>query len=203
MQNPFELDDDNNVTINPPDIDDGSGKYTNWPSAEGYETVPEDWKPVAGRELPALRCTGENTKGERCKKFGVRGTGFNGTPSMCFIHGGSLPSVKKKAEDTLTAVRMRLVQSAPMALEGLIDLAEKPTTGDAIKLKAYTEILDRAGIKGGFEVNVEVTSNVSAADEISKKLALMHERMGADTKQAEQEALEDLGETEVDQPEES
>lgn len=199
MQNPF--DDDLNI-VSPPDIDDGTGKYKNFPSAEGYETVPENWKPRAGRELPALRCTHVRDDGSRCKNFGVRGTGFNGMPSMCMNHGGALPPVKAKAEATLLSVRMRLVQSAPMALEGLIDLAEKPTTGDAIKLKAYTEILDRAGIKGGFEVNVEVTSNVSAADEISKKLALMHERMGADNKQQEQEALEDLGETEVDQPEE-
>jgi hypothetical protein len=199
MQNPFELDADNNITIAPPDIDDGTGKYTNWPSAEGYEKIPDNWKPVAGRELPALRCTHERDDGSRCKKFGVRGTGFNGTPSMCFIHGGSLPSVKAKAEATLLSVRMRLVQSAPAALEGLIDLAENPQTGAAIKLKAYTEILDRAGIKGGFEVNVEITSNVSAADEISKKLALMHERMNADTKQIEED-LTDLGE--VAEPEE-
>lgn len=202
MQNPFELDDDNNIEINPPDIDDGTGKYTNWPSAEGYETVPEDFKPTAAKPLPALRCTHVRPDETRCKNFGVRGTGFNGTPSMCFIHGGSLPNVKKKAEDTLTAVRMRLVQYAPSALDGLIDLAEKPTTGDAIKLKAYTEILDRAGVKGGIDLHVEVTNNVSAADEIKKKLSLMAERMGADTKQAEEDRLEDLGETEVEEPQE-
>jgi hypothetical protein len=114
-------------------------------------------------------------------------------------HGGALPPVKAKAEATLLSVRMRLVQSAPDALQGIIDLAEAPTTGAAIKLKAYTEILDRAGIKGGFDVNVEVTQNVSAADEISKKLALMHERMNADTKQIEDD-LTDMGE--VDEPEE-
>jgi hypothetical protein len=196
MKNPF--DDDLNI-VAPPDIDDGSGKYKNFPSAEGYETVPENWKPRAGRELPSLRCTHERDDGTRCKNFGVRGTGFNGMPSMCMYHGGALPPVKAKAEATLLSVRMRLVQSAPDALQGIIDLAESPTTGAAIKLKAYTEILDRAGIKGGFEVNVEVTNNVSAADEITKKLALMHERMNADTKQEE---LEDLGEAEVDEPEE-
>jgi len=195
MQNPF----DNTAPINPPDIDDGTGRYTNWPSAEGYETVPDNFKPTPSKPLPALRCTHERDDGSRCKNFGVRGTGFSGTPSMCFIHGGSLPAVKAKAEATLTAVRMRLIQSAPAALEGLINLADDPTTGAALKLKAYTEILDRAGIKGGFDVNVEVTQNVSAADEISKKLALMHERMNADTKQIEDD-LTDMGE--VDEPEE-
>jgi hypothetical protein len=113
-------------------------------------------------------------------------------------HGGSLPSVKNKAEATLLSVRMMMVQTAPKAFEILFDLAQN-SSADAIKLKAAESILDRAGIKGGFEVNVEVTNNVSAADEITKKLALMHERMNADTKQEE---LEDLGEAEVDEPEE-
>lgn len=178
MQNPF--DDDMNI-IAPPDIDDGTGKYKNWPSAEGYETVPDDWKPRAGRELPALRCTHERDDGSRCKNFGVRGTGFNGMPSMCFIHGGSLPPVKAKAEATLLAVRMMLSNAAPKALEQVIDLSQN-ASAEAIRLKASTEILDRAGIKGGVDINVEVQHNVSAADEIRKKLQLMGQRMDSDTK---------------------
>ena len=189
MQNPF--DDDYNIIppVNPPDIDDGSGKYTNFPSAEGYETVPDNWKPRAGRELPALRCTHERDDGSRCKNFGVRGTGFNGMPSMCFIHGGSLPPVKKKAEATLMAVRMMLTNAAPKALETVIDLSQN-ASAEAIKLKASTEILDRAGIKGGIDVNVEVTQTVSAADEIRKRLQLMSERMTSDSAPEP----EDLGE---------
>lgn len=197
VQNPF--DDDMNVMPPPPPQTDGSPeKYSNWPSAEGYETVPEDWKPRPGRELPALRCTFVRPDDTRCKNFGVRGTGFNGTPAMCFIHGGSLPNVKKKAEATLMAARMRLVQHVPTALEGLIDLSEN-ASADAIKLKALTEILDRAGIKGGFDVNVEVQHGISAADEIGKKLSLMRDRMNGDTK-AELEELEDQGEI-LDEPE--
>lgn len=195
MQNPF--DDDYNI-IQPPDINEPTEVYKNFPNAEGYEKVPDNWKPRAGRELPALRCTHERDDGSRCKRFGIRGTGFNGTPAMCMYHGGSLPPVKAKAEATLLSVRMMMVQNAPKAFEILMDLAEN-SSADAIKLKASTEILDRAGIKGGFEVNVELQSNVSYADEISKKLALMHERMNADTKQIEED-LTDLGE--VDQPEE-
>lgn len=117
---------------------------------------------------------------------------------MCFIHGGSLPSVKNKAEATLLSVRMMLVQNAPKALEQVIDLSQN-ASAEAIRLKASTEILDRAGIKGGVDISVEVTNNVSAADEIKKKLSLMAERMGADTKQAEDD-LADLGE--VDEPQE-
>lgn len=197
MQNPF--DDDMNI-INPPDIDDGTGKYVNFPSAEGYEKVPEDWKPRAGRELPSIRCTHERPDGSRCKKFGVRGTGFNGTPSMCYIHGGSLPSVRNKAEATLLSVRMMLTEAAPKALEQVIDLSQN-ASAEAIRLKASTEILDRAGIKGGVDINVEVTQNVSAADEIRKRLSLMAERMTSDATPEPEDLGEIVDEVDTDEKE--
>ena len=186
MHNPF--DDEMNIIPEPPKLDgEESGiKYDKWPSAEGYETVPADWKPRAGRELPALRCTHERDDLSRCKNFGVRGTGFNGTPAMCFIHGGSLPAVKAKAEATLLSARMRLLQSIPMALDTLLDLAENGSA-ENVKLKAATEILDRSGIKGGFEVSVEVSNNVNPSDDIFKKLQIMRERANP--------PLEDLGES--------
>lgn len=196
LQNPF--DDDMNVVMpEPPRIEGDPKPYTNFPSAEGRETVPADWKPRAGRELPALRCTHERDDGSRCKNFGVRGTGFNGTPSMCMYHGGSLPAVKKKAEATLLVARMRLVANTEMALDTLFELT-KAGVADNIRLKASTEILDRAGIKGGVDINVEVQHNMSMADEITKKLETMRQRQLA----AEAEELKDEGEI-LDEPEEN
>lgn len=199
MNNPF--DDDMNVKMpEPPRIDDGTEpvKYTNWPSAEGYETVPADWKPKAGRELPALRCTHVRDDDSRCKNFGVRGTGFNGTPSMCFIHGGSLPPVKAKAEATLLVARMRLVENTGMALDTLFALT-KPGTAENIRLKASTEILDRAGIKGGFDMNVEIVHTVSMAEDVGKRLEIMRQREIAKRLEAEQEIV-DEGEHDVEGP---
>lgn len=172
------FDDDMNVRMpEPPTLDEGEErpKYTNWPSAEGYETVPADWKPKSGKELPSLRCTHVRDDDTRCKNFGVRGTGFNGTPSMCFIHGGSLPSVKAKAEATLLVARMRLVENTGLALDTLFSLT-RAGVADNIRLKASTEILDRAGIKGGFDVNVEVQHSESMATEINKRLDIMRQR---------------------------
>lgn len=186
MQIPFDA--DMNVTPpEPPKLDGEEVVKFNFPSAEGYETVPEDWKPQSGRELPALRCTHVREDGSRCKKFGVRGTGFNGTPSMCFIHGGSLPAVKAKAEATLLTARMRLVENTGLALDTLLELT-KPGTAEAIRLKASTEILDRAGVKGGFDVNVQVQTNASPSEEILKKLQIMRDR--------DQSTPQDLGEQE-------
>lgn len=165
MQNPF----DENMMVLPPAPVSNDGSEYKFPSAEGYETVPDGWKPTSGRPLPALRCTHVRDDDSRCKNFGVRGTGFNGTPSMCFIHGGSLPSVKAKAEATLLVARMRLVENTGMALDTLFDLT-KPGTADNIRLKASTEILDRAGVKGAADFTVEVNHAVSAADSIAERL---------------------------------
>lgn len=183
MQNPF--DSEMNIMPEPPPLDGTNDTYK-FPSAEGYENVPADWKPTSARPVPALRCTHERDDGSRCKNFGVRGTGFNGTPSMCFIHGGSLPSVKAKAEATVLSARMRLIQSIPMALDTLLDLAEN-ANAEAIKLKAAESVLDRTGLKQALEIQVEVTNTASPSEDILKKLQIMRER-------AEPKPLEDLGE---------
>jgi hypothetical protein len=110
---------------------------------------------------------------------------------MCFIHGGSLPAVKKKAEATLLVARMRMVENTGLAIDTMLELT-KPGVADAIRLKASTEILDRAGIKGGFDVNVEVNHNVSMAEEVNKRLETMRQRQLAEV--AESASLEDQGE---------
>jgi hypothetical protein len=117
------------------------------------------------------------------------------------VHGGHLPNVQAAASKKVEAAKLRLIEDADLAVDTLFELI-KVGTADQVRLGAAKEILDRSGIKGGVDVNVEITNNVSAADEIKKKLTLMAERMGADTKQAEEDRLEDLGETEVAEPEE-
>lgn len=175
MNIPFDEDMNVKYPEPPPLPEDGvERKYTGFPSAEGYEQVPPGWKPRAGRELPALRCTYVRPDETRCKNFGVRGTGFNGTPSMCFIHGGSLPPVKKKAEATLLAAKMRLVENTGLALDTLIGLTDAGVA-DAIRLKASTEILDRAGVKGGMEIDLNVSTAIKPSEIIQEKLRTISE----------------------------
>lgn len=193
MQNPF--DDDMNTMPEPPPLDDSEPKYK-FPSAVGYETVPDDFKPTADRPVPALRCSHVREDGSRCKKFGIKGTGVGagaegtggvgGMPSMCLRHGGSLPHVRAKADALVLSARMRLIESLPMALDTLLDLAEN-ANAEAIRLKASTEVLDRTLGKGSIEMKVEITSNENPSDGILKKLQIMRERAAP--------KLEDLGET--------
>lgn len=169
---------DDDMNILPPEKISNDGSKFKWPSAEGFETVPDGWKPSANRPVPALRCTYERDDGSRCKNFGVRGTGFNGTRSMCFLHGGSLPAVKAKAEATVLMAKMRLIQNTGMALDTLFELT-KPGTAANIRLKASTEILDRAGVKGGADLTVDVVHSVSAADTIRDKMKTLTDRARA------------------------
>jgi len=191
MENPF--DNDFNVMPEPPPLDDTKAVYK-FPSAEGYESIPDDFKPTTDRPVPALRCTHERDDGTRCKKFGIRGTGLD-MPAMCFIHGGSLPSVKAKAEAHVLSARMRLIQALPLALDTLLDLAEN-ATAENVKLKAATEILDRSGLKGGMEIQVEINHTANPSEDILKKLQTMRERSAP--------KIEDLGEKDeniIDEPE--
>ena len=143
----------------------------NWPSAVGYEKVPDDWKPTLEKPLPALRCSHVRPDGTRCKKFGLRGTGMTATngKSMCFAHGGSLPSVKKMAEAQVMAARMKLIENVDGAVDTLLELTQ-PGTADQVRLGAVKEILDRAGLKGAPDMTVEVEHTISYRDKIEKKL---------------------------------
>jgi hypothetical protein len=66
--------------------------------------------------------------------------------------------------------RQRLTQATPTAvdvLEQLMDNAES----EPVKLKAATEILDRAGIRAGIDINTDITLDVRpAASVIAERL---------------------------------
>ncbi len=114
--------------------------------------------------------------GERCKNWSLRGY------TKCRKHAGpgvmKDGNVAKYAEAVIEAARLRLVDSSDMALDTLIELAQ-PGTSEGIRLKASTEVLDRAGIRGGFEVKVEGEVTVNASEEVAKRLAKLSEGAAA------------------------
>lgn len=188
----------------PPTVEGLASPTNNSPNAgknsalEQGVNIPQNWKPTLDKPLPVVRCTGTvrngDRQGERCGRWSIMGH------DRCMVHGAQLPNVQKAAATKVEAAKLRLIEDADLAIDTLFELL-KPGTAAQVQLGAAKEILDRAGVRGGTELSVEVHSNVSAADEIKKKLSLMAERMGADTKQAEED-LEDLGEAEVAEPEE-
>ena len=141
---------------------------------EQDSSIPKGWKPTLEKPLPVVRCTGTVRNGERagqrCGRWSIMGH------DKCMVHGANLPNVQTAAAKRVEAAKLRLIEDADLAVDTLFELI-KVGTADQVRLGAAKEILDRSGIKGGYDVNVEITNTVSAAEEIHKKLAQMAERM--------------------------
>jgi hypothetical protein len=119
-------------------------------------TIPAGWKPSLNKPIPVVRChyvwkTGHPREGDRCNKWSLRGS------QLCFFHSGrgNLKNVEEYRLAIIEAARLQLTEAVPDAMKTLLDLAAN-SPADNVKLKAATEILDRAGIKTAAELNVNV-----------------------------------------------
>lgn len=85
---------------------------------------------------------------------------------LCRVH---LRTTRRPGAD-IERARAKLIQSAPYAVDVLEDIMENGQSEPA-RLKAATEILDRAGVRGGVELDVGVDVTVrSAADIVQERL---------------------------------
>jgi hypothetical protein len=91
---------------------------------------------------------------------------------LCRVH---LRTVRKPGEDVERA-RRKLMQSAPYAVDVLEQLMESAES-EPVRLKASTEILDRAGVRAGMDLNidVEVTDGRSPAQILQERLGRLAE----------------------------
>ena len=126
---------------------------------------------------------------------------------LCRIH---LRSTKHKTSDDIERARNKLQQAAPYAVDMLEDLMENAES-EPVKLKAATEILDRAGVRGGIEIDSTVNIDVrpaasiiserlnrlaSGAIEAAGKLAAAGVRVETEEDMIEAEVVEDGGQEE-------
>lgn len=145
---------------------------------EGGTFVPTRRNPI-----PARKCTAKKRKtGEPCQRWAVAGA------TVCSVHGGQLPRVSERAKAIQDAARLQLLDSVPDSIATIYTLAMDEDTPHAVRLKASTEILDRAGIKGGLDVNINVNEGTSPMDKFKDKLSSL--------RPDKPQELEDLGESE-------
>lgn len=135
-----------------------------WAKQQNEGGPPEGKKPLA---LPH-RCNAIKDDGVRCQLWSG---GRPNDDGLCRVHLGSL---KNKPTDSVERARTRLTQAAPAAVDVLEDLLESAES-EPVKLKAATEILDRAGVRAGFdiggEVNIEVKPAASLIQERLQRLS--------------------------------
>jgi len=127
------------------------------------ETEPE-FKGLSAIGGPPQRCRYVKSDGIRCLKWT---SGRRDDDNLCTTH---LPRVKLDTQGALAAARTRVMQSAPRAVEILEELLETAES-EPVKLKAATELLDRAGVRGGYEIDQNVAIDVRpAADILQERL---------------------------------
>jgi len=113
---------------------------------------------------PPQRCRFIKSDSIRCLKWT---SGRRDDDGLCTTH---LPSVKIDTQGAIHAARLRVMQSAPRAVEVLEALLESAES-EPVKLKAATELLDRAGVRGGYEIDQNVAIDVRpAADILQERL---------------------------------
>ncbi|MGV0618149.1 hypothetical protein ABQE58_24975 [Mycolicibacterium elephantis] len=100
------------------------------------ETVDErDWP---HGPTPERRCVAHKKNGDRCKNAAIKGA------TVCRYHGGAARHVK-------AAARARLENAADLMAKQLLGIA-LTAEGEAVKLAAIRDALDRAGLKPPAEV---------------------------------------------------
>jgi len=99
------------------------------------------WVPPDEKRCVSLTRSG-HYRGSRCVKWSARGT------KVCMRHGAQLPNVRKHA-------LKNLLGSAEDAVSELIRIALlKKNVSDGDKIKAISQLLDRAGVVGKTEVEI-------------------------------------------------
>jgi hypothetical protein len=142
------------------------------PGAQG-SIVPLGWTPTPSKPVPVVRCIVIKKDGTRCGRWSLRGH----TKCKSHLHGADMnfPHVRQYMDAVIEAARLRLVDSADDSITTLEFLREN-ASGEAIRLKAATEVLDRAGVRGGFEIDVEVEQKTNPAELLAKRLQTLRER---------------------------
>jgi hypothetical protein len=139
------------------------GATRHWHNEQEAGGVPEGSR-RAPKALPH-RCRMIKSDGIRCMLWS---SGRLADDGLCRIH----LKVQRKPGEDIERARKKIIQAAPYAVDVLEELMESAVS-EPVRLKASTEILDRAGVRGGIEIdaNVEVTDARPAHVVVAERLA--------------------------------
>ena len=113
-------------------------------------------------ESAPTRCRYIKSDGIRCLLWC---TGRKTDDGLCRTHLGTKTN---NITGAVQKARQRAYQAAPAAIQILEQMMESAES-EQVKLKAATEILDRAGIRGGVEIDAKVEVNERPADDIIRE----------------------------------
>jgi hypothetical protein len=120
-------------------------------ATRAYIKEQENGGPKSDKRQPLgqpNRCRIVKSDGLRCQLWF---SGRKKDDGLCRIH---LKTQRKSGED-IERARRRIIQAAPFAVDVLEEMMETAVS-EPVRLKAATEILDRAGVRGGVELDVSL-----------------------------------------------
>jgi hypothetical protein len=117
-----------------------------WVNEQDNPIASDKRKPTS---LPH-RCNAIKDDGVRCMMWS---SGRPKDDGLCRVH---LRSVKKRPGDDIERARQKITQAASYAVDVLEELMQGAVS-EPVKLKASTEILDRAGVRGGVEFDAKLS----------------------------------------------
>jgi hypothetical protein len=126
------------------------------------EARKEDPKKMPLLESAPGRCRALKSDGQRCLMWHA---GRKTDDRLCRTHLGT-----RKSQNTgaVARARERVIQSAPSAVDVLESLMESAES-EPVRLKAATELLDRAGVRGGVEIDARVEINERPAEDVIRE----------------------------------
>jgi hypothetical protein len=150
--------DDDALKISPPWV---VGATRNWLKEQEQGGPKSDKRAPLG--LPG-RCRLTKTDGTRCQLWN---SGRIKDDGLCRIHLGST----RRTANNVEIARQKISQASSYAVDVLEELMETAIS-EPVKLKAATEILDRAGVRGGMELNIDIkNTDRSPAEILAERLA--------------------------------
>ena len=144
--------DDEALKISPPWV---VGATRNWLKEQENGGPKSEKRAPLG--LPS-RCRMTKTDGTRCQLWN---SGRIKDDGLCRVHLGST----RRTANNVEIARQKISQASTYAVDVLEELMETAIS-EPVKLKAATEILDRAGVRGGVELNVDIKSTDRSPAEI-------------------------------------
>ncbi len=150
--------DDDAIKISPQWV---VGATRNWLKEQEQGGPKSDKRAPLG--LPG-RCRLTKTDGTRCQLWN---SGRIKDDGLCRIHLGST----RRTANNVEIARQKISQASTYAVDVLEELMETAIS-EPVKLKAATEILDRAGVRGGMELNIDIkNTDRSPAEILAERLA--------------------------------
>lgn len=122
-----------------------------------------------------VRCRWIKADGTRCWRWSSNNVRRS---AHCRSHAGYTQDVTELSRG-LRDAKVQLANAAGAAAEALEELMLSAAS-EPVRLKASTEILDRVGVRGGFEVDAKVeVTETNPADVVRERLARLADRVRA------------------------